>query len=170
MSDPYVGEIRLFGGTFAPAGWAFCDGSLLAISENETLFNLIGTTFGGDGQATFGLPDLRGRAPVHQGTLSGTSYVIGEFSGTESVTLSPQQTPIHTHTFIGTTNTTNEASPLNAIPAQSTTFDPYIADVPTNPMAPAISPIGGSQPHDNMQPYLVVSFIISLFGIFPSQG
>lgn len=170
MSEPYIGEIRLFGGSFAPAGWAFCNGASMAISQNDTLFVLIGTTYGGDGEETFNLPDLQGRLPVHQGTLNGVTYTIGERSGTEEVTLTLAQIPAHTHAFLGTTGTANEASPNNAIPATSTTFDPYIADTPINPMAPAISPVGGSQPHSNMQPYLVVSFIISLFGIFPSQG
>src|SRR5437588_12855943 len=101
MAQPYVGEIRMFGGSFAPAGWAFCDGALLPISENETLFNLSGTTYGGDGQSTFGLPDLRGRSPLHMGTGGGSSYTIGQAAGEETVTISKGQLTLHTHTMLG---------------------------------------------------------------------
>jgi len=171
MAQPYVGEIRMFGGNFAPAGWAFCDGSLLPISENETLFNLIGTTYGGDGQTTFQLPDLRGRLPVHQGTASsGSNYVIGQAAGTESVTLSTQQIPQHNHLLMATTADGNQASPSSNLLANSLgNFQPYIQEDPDgNLAANALQTAGGSQPHDNLQPYLCVSFIISLFGIFPS--
>jgi microcystin-dependent protein len=172
MSSPFVGEIRMFGGNFPPAGWAFCDGSLLSIAENETLFNLIGTTFGGDGQSTFALPDLRGRIPIHQGTGAGLStHIMGEISGMETVTLTVQQIPAHGHVFSGSTASAAELSPAGAVVASPTNIDLYRPGATIDQaLAPnAISVSGGSQPHDNMQPFLCVSFIISLFGIFPSQ-
>ncbi|NIJ21937.1 microcystin-dependent protein [Sphingomonas naasensis] len=170
MAQPYVGEIRMFAGNFPPNGWMFCEGQLLAISENETLFQLIGTTFGGDGQETFGLPDLRGRAPLHQGTSAGTTYILGETGGVEEVTLTTQQLPIHTHAMLGSTNTASGPTPTNLLIGQSTSIDAFLNAVAGDPMSPqAITPVGGNQPHENMQPYLCVDFIISLFGIFPSQ-
>ena len=167
MSSPYVGEIRMFGGNFAPVGWMFCEGQLLPISEYEVLFNLIGTTYGGDGQSTFQLPDLRGRAPLHQGQ----GFVIGQLSGTETVTLTTSQIPAHTHLARANVNAGNSFSPGNAVPAESKAGMPqYAAAAPDNMHAQAIGTAGGSQPHDNMMPYLAVSYIISLFGIFPSQS
>jgi microcystin-dependent protein len=170
MAQPYVGEIRMFAGNFAPAGWRFCDGALLPISENEILFQLIGTTYGGDGQSTFRVPDLRGRVPVHQGAGSGLSTrTMGENGGVEEVTLTQQQIPIHTHPLIGTETISNDATPASNVPAQTSTFDFYQSTGGGGAMAPqSISPVGGSQPHDNMQPFLCVNYIISLFGIFPS--
>jgi microcystin-dependent protein len=166
MSDPYVGEIRMFGGNFAPAGWAFCDGALMPISENETLFNLIGTTYGGDGQATFQLPDLRGRFPVHVGP----SFQQGQVGGVESVTLTVNQIPIHNHVPQASTANGNSTSPANSVWANFPDGAVYNAAVgPTNLNAGALGSSGGSQPHDNMMPFLCVSFIISLFGIFPHQ-
>ena len=165
MAQPYVGEIRMFAGNFAPAGWLFCEGQLLPISENETLFNIIGTTYGGDGQSTFGLPDLRGRLPLHQGN----GFILGESGGVEEVTLTTQQIPIHSHPMLGTTSIANDAQAANNLMAQSNTFDPYQSSDPTTPMATqAISVVGGSQPHTNFQPYLCINFIISLFGLYPS--
>jgi microcystin-dependent protein len=165
MGQPYVGEIRMFGGNFAPAGWEFCQGQLLPISENETLFQLIGTTYGGDGQSTFALPDLRGRIPIHQGN----GFVMAETGGAEQVTLTQNQIPSHGHGFVAVAQTGNQISPANSLPANSFSITPYINDPPDGSMAAAaISPVGGSQPHNNMQPYLCVNFIISLFGIFPS--
>ncbi|MEO7178284.1 MAG: tail fiber protein [Allosphingosinicella sp.] len=166
MAQPYVGEIRMFAGNFAPAGWMFCEGQLLPISENETLFQLIGTTFGGDGQSTFGLPDLRGRTPVHQGN----GLILAEAAGTEAVTLTIQQIPSHTHPMIASTNVSQDTSPAGKIVGQAGGGAlPYIQDVTDSNLAPqAVSSIGGSQPHTNIQPYLCVDFIISLFGIFPS--
>jgi microcystin-dependent protein len=167
MAQPYVGEIRMFAGNFAPAGWMFCDGQLLPISENETLFNLIGTTYGGDGQSTFALPDLRGRLPLHQGNGS----ILAETGGVESVTLTVSQIPAHSHPFLGTGGIANAASPLNNVLAQSLTVSFFHSSPPNTAMAAGtMSPIGGSQPHDNFQPYLCIDFIISLFGIFPSQS
>ena len=173
MGEPYVGEIRMFGGNFAPAGWAFCQGQLTAISENDTLFNLIGTTYGGDGQETFALPDLQGRAPVHMGQGPGISqvYTIGEKAGVETVTLNTNQLPIHTHALLATTNAATQTGPGNNILAQANTSKIYIGDVPGVALAQnAIGTVGGSQPHENMQPFLVISFIISLFGVFPAQN
>ncbi len=166
MAQPYVGEIRMFAGNFAPAGWMFCEGQLLPISENETLFQLIGTTYGGDGQSTFALPDLRGRIPLH----FGNGFILAETGGVETVTLTTAQVPAHTHPLIATTSIATNASASNQVPAQTSTYDGYLSGGPTNvPMAPqSVTSIGGSQPHNNFQPYLCVDFIISLFGIFPS--
>jgi microcystin-dependent protein len=165
VAQPYVGEIRMFAGNFAPAGWAFCEGQLLPISENETLFQLIGTTYGGDGQSTFGLPDLRGRIPLHQGN----GQILAEQAGVESVTLSQQQMPVHTHAMNGINTAGNQVSPIGNLPANSTSVKPYIAeDQDGNFAAAAVTVDGGSQPHDNFMPYLCIDFIISLFGIFPS--
>jgi microcystin-dependent protein len=171
MAQPYVGEIRIFAGNFAPAGWMFCDGALLAISEYETLFTLIGTTYGGDGESTFGLPDLRGRVPIHQGTGGGTTYTLAENGGVESVTLTTQQIPSHTHAVAACT-TGQTQSPVNAYMANASSTQTgvrtYSSQAATTTLNPAtVSPVGGSQPHDNRQPYLGVNFIISLFGIFP---
>jgi len=171
MAQPYVGEIRMFAGNFAPAGWMFCDGTQLAISENETLFQLIGTTYGGDGQSTFDLPDLRGRTPVHQGTDpgTGTNFIVGESGGVESVTLTTQQIPQHNHAFMATTAIGTQANPGGNLLSNSQGPQPYIQENPDgNLNAQAVQPTGGSQPHDNLQPYLGINFIISLFGIFPS--
>jgi microcystin-dependent protein len=156
----------MFGGSFAPAGWAFCDGSLQPISENETLFQLLGTTYGGDGQETFGLPNLNGRVPMHMGG----GFQIGEQSGTETVTLTSSTTPNHNHAMVATSNVSNQTSLQDNVVAQSSTGKLYLEDTPTANLANGtVGPQGGSQPHENMQPYLCVSFIISLFGIFPSQ-
>ncbi|MDT4952498.1 MAG: hypothetical protein QOJ02_636 [Acidobacteriota bacterium] len=166
MAQPYVGEIRMFGGSFAPAGWMFCSGQLLPISENETLFNLIGTTYGGDGQSTFALPDLQSRVPIH----FGGGFILAETGGAESVTLTTQQIPTHSHPFVATQGPGNQTSPEGSLVSNSPSVQIYIADAPDSTMNPAASgPDGGSQPHDNLQPYLAISFIISLFGIFPSQ-
>lgn len=173
MSQPFIGEIRMFGGTFAPAGWAFCAGQVMPISENDALFTLIGTTYGGDGEQTFGLPDLQGRIPLHMGTnpATGTTYLIGEKSGTETVTLTRQQLPAHAHGFIASTGPATGNTPVGNVVAESTSINVYIEDTPTGALNPAaLGPAGGSQAHENMQPFLVVSFIISLFGIFPSQS
>ncbi len=170
MSSPYVGEIRMFAGNFAPAGWAFCDGSLLAISENEVLFNLIGTTYGGDGQQTFALPDLRGRVPIHMGSGGGGTYFIGQNGGEEQVWLSTGQLPAHSHVPQAYSGSGSQANPAGNVWAQSTNL-PYSSNAPTAAMDPnAICPDGGSQPHDNMIPYVGINFIISLFGVFPTQN
>lgn len=166
MGTPYIGEIRMFGGNFAPLGWAFCNGALLPISEYDALFNLIGTTYGGDGQETFALPDLQGRVPVH---MSNT-HPIGEQSGVENVTLTTQQIPAHSHIMLGNNTDAGQASPSNNVYANTSGFDLYFPDA-DNTMNPAVvTQSGGNQPHDNMMPYLCVTFIISLFGIFPSPN
>ena len=165
MAQPYVGEIRMFAGNFAPAGWMMCEGQLLPISENETLFQLIGTTYGGDGESTFALPDLRGRLPLHQGS----GFILAETGGAEEITLTVNQIPGHSHPLLGAAVTGTQISPSNAVLANSFNVVPYINDAPNGTMnAAAVSPVGGSQPHNNFQPYLCVNFIISLFGIFPS--
>jgi microcystin-dependent protein len=168
VAQPYVGEIRMFAGNFAPAGWMFCEGQLLPISENETLFQLIGTTYGGDGESTFALPDLRGRIPLHQGS----GVTLAETGGVEEVTLTTQQVPVHAHALLGTGNTASTNAPKDNTFAGSTgsTIFPYGTDQPLTTLHPStISSVGGSQPHTNFQPYVCISFIISLFGIFPSQ-
>jgi microcystin-dependent protein len=165
MAQPYVGEIRMFAGNFAPAGWMFCEGQLLPISENETLFQLIGTTYGGDGQSTFALPDLRGRIPIHQGN----NFILAETGGAEEITLTVNQIPAHSHPLLASGATALNANPTGNVVGNQTLAQMYIEDVAnTNLAANAISPVGGSQPHTNFQPYLCVDFIISLFGIFPS--
>jgi len=169
MAQPYVGEIRMFAGNFAPAGWMFCEGQLLPISENETLFQLIGTTYGGDGESTFALPDLRGRIPIHQGTGGGSSFTLAETGGSEEITLTVNQIPSHTHPLLASTNAAVSQTPGTQLFA-ATQAPIYFnsPDAPGNLAAVSIGPTGGSQPHTNFQPYLCVDFIISLFGLFPS--
>jgi microcystin-dependent protein len=167
MAQPYVGEIRMFGGNFAPAGWMLCEGQLLPISENETLFNLIGTTYGGDGQSTFALPDLRGRVPMHQGN----GFILAETGGVPEVTLSVQQIPAHTHPMLASSDPATVPNPQANVLSTTATATPYFNIAPATPLSPqSIPAVGGSQPHDNMQPYLCVNFIISLFGIFPAPS
>jgi microcystin-dependent protein len=164
MAQPYVGEIRMFAGNFAPAGWMFCEGQLLPISENETLFQLIGTTYGGDGQSTFALPDLRGRVPIHQGN----GFILAETGGAEEVTLTVNQIPAHSHPLLATSAGASSTSP-NSNVLSKPSKNMYRPGPGSNPMNPAtVGSTGGSQPHTNFQPYLCVDFIISLFGIFPS--
>jgi microcystin-dependent protein len=168
MAQPYVGEIRIFAGNFAPAGWMFCEGQLLPISENETLFNLIGTTYGGDGQSTFALPDLRGRLPIH----FGNGFTLAETGGVEEVTLTTSQIPAHSHPFLASQdNATANAAQGNVLASTTgAAVSAYGTDTPIiSLVASTIGPVGGSQPHTNFQPYLCLDFIISLFGIFPSQ-
>ena len=168
MAQPFIGEIRMFAGNFAPAGWAFCNGQLLPISENETLFQLIGTIYGGDGQETFAVPDLRSRVPIH---IDGQTFPLGQTGGVESVTLTVNQISSHTHALLASTNAANQTSPNGNVLAESATVDLYIEDTPVvNLAAPSITPVGGSQPHENMHPFLVITFIISLFGIFPPRN
>jgi len=177
--DNFIGEIRLFAGNFPPQGWAFCNGALLAIAQNDALFALIGTTYGGDGQSTFALPDLRGRVPLHQGSLAGNSYVIGQQAGVESVTLTGNQIPAHSHSASASTalppatgsgiNLTGPATYVPAAPAKPKLYAPAGAS-PVAMSPQAIQPSGGNQAHNNMAPFLAVSFIIALEGIFPSQA
>jgi microcystin-dependent protein len=156
----------MFAGNFAPAGWMFCEGQLLPISEFETLFNLIGTTYGGDGQSTFALPDLRGRIPLH----FGNGFTLAETGGVEEVTLTVSQIPAHSHPFLATTDIASQGSPSNTLVAQPSVTKLYFAAPGAATMAAnSMTATGGSQPHNNFQPYLCVDFIISMFGIFPSQ-
>lgn len=170
MSNPFVGEIRIFAGNFAPLGWTFCDGSLQSIAQNTTLFALIGTTYGGDGQQTFALPDLRGRVPIHQGAGPGLSQrTIGESSGSETVTLTAAQMPVHTHALQASSALANGSAGSAGVLA-ATAVNIYGNGPPTTPMATqAVTPLGGGQPHENMAPFVAINYIISLFGIFPSQ-
>lgn len=166
MAQPYIGEIRMFAGNFAPAGWMLCQGQLLPISENETLFALIGTTYGGDGQSTFALPDLQSRVPIHMGG----GMALAQTGGVESVTLTTAQIAAHDHTFNASTATAGGINPAGNVVGQSDSVLLFRAQAGNTPLQPsAIAPAGGSQPHDNMQPFLCLNFIISLFGIFPSQ-
>src|SRR5258706_11019874 len=166
----YVGELRLVGFSFAPVGWQNCDGSILSISENDTLFALIGTTYGGDGQSTFALPDLRGRAPIHMGQGPGLSNpTIGQTGGAESVTITLNQYPAHTHPLMASSNA---GSSNNAAGAVLGNGQPIYSSAAPSVLLNAVidgGSGGGSQPHDNLQPYLTLNWIISLFGIFPSQ-
>jgi Microcystin-dependent protein len=156
----------MFGGNFAPAGWMFCEGQLLPISEYDTLFNLIGTTYGGDGETTFALPDLRGRVPIHQGN----GFVLAEQGGVEEVTLTINQIPQHSHALLASGDLGNQLNTTGNLISNSQGAIPYLEDVPTlNMRSSALTPVGGSQPHTNFQPYLCINFIISLFGVFPSQ-
>jgi microcystin-dependent protein len=169
--EAYIGQVLLVGFNFVPVGWARCDGSLLPISEYDVLFNLIGTTYGGDGVQTFALPDLRGRTPISSGQGPGLSpYSIGQHGGTEQVTLTVPNYPAHNHLLLGTSNDGGSQTPAQSFLASGKNI--YNVESPIEGMNPAMcgpSP-GNSQPHDNLQPYLVCNWIISLFGIFPSQG
>lgn len=171
MSEPFVGEIRMFAGNFAPRGWAFCDGQLLAVSQNDALFSLLGTIYGGDGRTTFGLPDCRGRIPLHAGHGPGLSQRrLGAKGGAEKVTVTTNQLPSHTHPLKGSTGNGLLPDPEGNLLAGSAVLEPYEQEVPSVPMASsAITNLGGSRSHTNLQPYLCIHFIIALFGIYPSQ-
>jgi microcystin-dependent protein len=173
MSEPFVGEIRCFGFNFAPAGWAFCNGQLAAISQNETLFNLIGTTYGGDGQSTFALPNLQSRVPIHMGTFASNNYTLGQAAGVENVTLTLNELPAHVHVLTGTGLTANAKRPVaNSVYATSSSGNAFYAapGTLTALAATTVSSSGGSQSHSNIQPYLTLTWCISLFGIYPSQN
>lgn len=173
MSNPFIGEIRLFGGNFAPVGWAFCSGQTLPISQNDALFALIGTTYGGDGVTTFNLPNLQSRVPIHQGQGPGlANYVMGQAAGVEQVTLTTSNMPAHTHGVTGDSATGTANSPAGNVWANSTGAKQFTPSAPNTTMNPAAigGASGGGQPHDNMVPFLVVSFIIALEGIFPSRN
>lgn len=174
MAQPFIGEIRLFGGSFAIAGWAFCNGQAMSIAQNNALFNLIGTTYGGDGVNTFNLPNLQGRVPVHQGQGPGLStYVIGQLAGVETVTLTTANLPPHSHPAVGSASGGPATNPAGA-----TWGNANIGSFPFGPgssanavmAAGSTANTGGSQPHDNMLPFLAVTFIIALQGIYPSQS
>lgn len=170
MTEPFVGEIRIFAGNFAPRGWAFCDGQLLAVSQNDALFSLFGTIYGGDGRTTFGLPDLRGRVPVHQGSGPGLSPVnLGAKSGAEKVTLTAGELPAHSHPLQSSSNVASSPNAPNNTFARST-GDTYVPDLSAQTMnASVVSQVGGSQSHDNLMPFLCVHFIVALFGVYPSR-
>jgi microcystin-dependent protein len=167
MSSPFIGEIRMFAGNFAPVGWALCQGQIMPIDQNDALFNLIGTTYGGDGQTTFALPNLASRVPLHVGP----GFALGQAAGVESVTLTTSQIPAHSHVPQGFASTGNQAGPGGGVWASSSPATQFSAQTaPSLAMAAgALGSSGGSQPHDNMVPFLVINFIISLFGVFPSQ-
>ena len=171
MAQPYIGEIRMFAGNFPPVGWMFCDGQQLPISENDALFTLIGTTYGGDGQETFNLPNLQSRIPIHMGTgPDGVTYQLAEAAGVESVTLTTQQIPIHNHALLVSKSAGTSNAPSGGLTGESASVKMYIADQPTGAMNPgSVGPQGGSQPHENCQPFLCINYIISLFGLFPTQ-
>jgi len=171
MANPFLGEIRMFGGNFAPARWALCNGQILPISQNTALFSLLGTQFGGNGTTTFALPNLQSRSPMHQGQGPGLSdRVMGEEAGTENVTLLSTMMPAHTHQVKAVGSAGTSTSPVGNSWASSTTR-PYSNQAPTTAMAlGTLSPAGGNQPHDNLQPYLVITFIIALQGVFPARN
>lgn len=174
MSEPFLAEIRIFAGTFAPRNWAFCDGQIIPISQNTALFSLIGTTYGGDGRSTTALPNLQGRAPMHPGRGPGlTSRQLGQRGGTEVVTLAEGQMPGHNHLFQSDRGRANSTSPLDKTVVRASSFLPYQQEVTNNlvDMADAALPnTGGSQPHNNMQPFLAINFIIALQGLYPDRG
>lgn len=173
MSDPFIGEIRTFGFNFAPNGWATCDGQLLSIAQNQALFSILGTTYGGNGQTNFGLPDLRGRAPVHVGSSPSGTVQLGELAGAETVTLLPQNLPAHGHNLMASADLVSATSPAgNVMGAKGRGgVDVYAAASNLTPLAGgAVGLAGGNQPHDNMQPSLAVNFCIALVGIFPSRN
>lgn len=170
MADPFLGEIRMFAGTFAPRDWAFCDGQLMQVSQYDALFSLFGTIYGGDGRTTFGLPDLRGRLPVHMGTGPGlTPRPIGRKAGAESVTLTTQQMPSHSHILYGTDETGDSQAASDLLRGQSTEDTYATSGTPVTMNASSVAAIGGSQPHDNLQPFLCINFIVALVGTYPSR-
>jgi microcystin-dependent protein len=170
MATPFIGHIQMFAGNFAPQGRAFCNGQLLAIDQNTALFALIGTIYGGDGQATFALPNLQGRLPLHQGTLSGNTYSMGQSAGAETVTLTSPQMPNHTHPAVSNSGDGGQASPSGGFWGLAAS-NAYSTNAPTAAMNPqALSLAGGNQPHENMSPFLCVNFVIALEGIFPSRN
>ena len=176
MSEPFIAEIRIFAGNFAPRGWAFCDGQLLPVPANTALFSLIGTTYGGDGRTTTGLPNLQGRAPMHPGRGPGlTSRRLGERVGVETVTLSEAQMPAHNHTGpVGTDDEAESNDPTNRLYAVTVNEENYFENPTTaqrvNLASAAVANTGGSQAHTNLQPFLALSFIIALVGLFPARG
>jgi microcystin-dependent protein len=170
MSTAYVGEVRLVGFNFAPVGWALCNGQLISISQNTTLFNLIGTTYGGDGQSTFALPNLQGRVPIHQGSSGGSNYAIGQTGGLETVTLNVSQYPSHNHALLSSSNSGGVNNPANDTVGSG--LKVYSSEQPATSMNSSMvgSNVGANLAHDNRQPYLVLNWIVSLYGIYPAQG
>ncbi|MBU2871896.1 tail fiber protein [Colwellia sp. E2M01] len=177
MSEAFLGEIRMFAGNFAPRQWAFCDGQILAISQNDALFSLLGTTYGGDGITLFALPDMRGRLPVHQGTGPGlTNKFIGAHYGSERVTLTSEQMPTHKHEFKATVNTATASDPTNSVLAAQIDGDMSYYSSTTPPATTqllsqnTVSSVGGGQSHSNLMPSLCLNFIIAMFGTYPSRN
>jgi microcystin-dependent protein len=171
MSDQYVGEIRMFAGGYAPQGWALCNGQFLSITDNPALFALLGTTYGGDGMTTFGVPDMRGRVPVSVGIGGGSNYVLGQKSGAESVTLLASQMPAHNHLPAAQSAPGNQPSPTNNVWASKQVFEKPGADIPLVAMSSAaVIAAGDNQSHDNLMPFMALTFIIAIQGIFPSQA
>jgi microcystin-dependent protein len=172
MSEPFVGEIRMFAGNFAPRGWAFCEGQLLAVSQNDTLFSLLGTIYGGDGRTTFGLPDLRGRIPIHAGTGPGLSpRRLGAKAGVENVTVAVNQLPSHRHGVFASPAAASTGTPTGNVSANTGTTNTYATSnpLPGNMNAATVPNTGGSRNHTNLMPALCVHFIVALFGIYPSR-
>lgn len=170
MSQPFIAEIKIFAGNFAPRGFAFCNGQLLPISQNTALFSLIGTTYGGDGRTTTALPNLQGRLPMHQGRGPGlTPRTLGQRGGAETVTLNSNQIPSHTHSLRGSSVAGDTTSPASAFPAMAPIYEPTGSNL-TNMADEAMLPAGGGQAHNNEQPFLALSFIIALQGLFPSRS
>jgi len=170
--DPFIAEIRIFGFNFAPTGWALCDGQILPISQNTALFSLLGTTYGGDGKSNFALPNLQGQAPMHPGQGPGLSlHDLGESGGSETVTLLDSETPVHAHSWMGSTQTAEDRTPANEVFARATGGDLYTTDASNMvQLAPtAIAPVGGGLPHNNMQPYVTLNFCIALQGVYPPR-
>ncbi len=171
MSEPFVGEIRMFAGNFAPRGWALCDGQLLAVSQNDALFSLLGTIYGGDGRTTFGLPDMRGRIPIHAGSGPGlTPRNLGVKAGSENVTLTLNEIPAHTHDYNGSSQTGDQNTAANNVVAGRTGDPTYVEDAASVNMASsAVGNSGGSDSHTNLMPCICINFIIALIGIYPSR-
>lgn len=175
MSEPFLAEVRIVGFNFAPRGWAFCDGQILPINQNQSLYSLLGTTYGGDGRTSFGLPDLRGRVPMHVGASNGTNHREGQKSGEETHTLSAAEMPQHNHTLEATNDSANQPSPLGHLPAQVTAGVDFVyssgnTNLNVTLNAASIANVGGGQAHNNMQPYIAVNFCIALQGLFPSRN
>ncbi len=171
MGQSYVGEMRIFAGNFAPVDWMFCEGQLVSITDYDALFSLIGTTYGGDGVKTFALPDMRGRISLHIGQSPGLpNYVMGQKGGVETVTLTVATMPSHTHPYNASTNAGTGPTPVGAVAASSNTVKIYKAAAPATPMdANSLAATGGNQPHDNVQPYICINYIISMVGIYPTK-
>ena len=174
MSDPFLGEIKMFGGNFNPRGWALCDGQLLSVAQNSALFSLFGTIYGGDGRTTFGLPELRGRIPIHAGGSAGPGLPnrnLGTKAGNETATVSPAQLPIHTHPLRGVNALATDANPNGRVLAETSAIDLYIDDVQTTDMeSTAVTSLGGGQEHNNIMPFQCINFIVALTGIYPSRN
>jgi microcystin-dependent protein len=172
VADPFVAEIRIFGFNFAPRGWAFCNGQLLPISQNTALFSLLGTTYGGDGKSTFALPNVEGNAPMHPGQGPGLSlHDLGEQGGTETVSLLESEIPAHAHGLLSNAAPANRTNPTGNSIARVQGATPYAPAGATNAQlgAQAVAPVGGDQPHNNMQPYLTMNFCIAMQGVFPQR-